>query len=779
MTQGLTPRLDQIVAGTQGFVDESALITAGTGNFITQIVGRAPIPDIANDLKASLGIERIPVQQIYPLQNEFGPDGQPVYGALNDTRGLIRFVGAWANVVGSSGACPYTTAATDYVEITFYGTGLNLLSFCQADSRDCSVTIDGVLVRASGVFPGPSAANVLGSRGYGSNQVLPITLAPLSLGIHTIKLIGLNVTCYGFEILNPNASGLININPGVANNKGAKYINSVARSIAYNQNQAGDTVITGTKGGRIVRYINADNTIGTAFQAVDVSAAYLASADHTNEEVARTYYWREFGAGRYSPADDFSLIATQGGGDYTFTLEDGTATLAGKTVALGGDWLAIIATGANTFFTFTFVGTGLDLIAKSSATNFDSQTISVDGASVGSISTTPAAGKYCKFKICSGLDYGTHTVKILRTVAAVATFDINSFIVYQPKKPAIPTGAVEIADYNVLGTYTLFTGTVVNNTGITNISKGTLYKPSFREFVYVGSSWAWVGIDPAGWFTGTALRTSTINDYVEYTFWGTGFEMRSPQNTDRGNVQVSLQNLSAGGSLLPATLANFPGTTFNSFGYATPFSSSTGIITANGAYQCGCIAGISGLPLSLYKVRFTYANTASYMYIEGISVITPIHTHKSNLYGVLQNTLPVGSCSMLDMRATSYANTQKAWAQAVGVNSTTATSSLTFVPCPDLSVTVKTSGSPIRVSFLLNANNAGAQGIVAIFVDGVQRSTEMGGFYDSDSASRGAVGDSVIYPVSRGEHKVDIYWRVTGGTLNGYDVMRSLTVEEL
>jgi hypothetical protein len=93
-------QLQNIAAASQdqAFIDESARLTAvtsspGVGQFLSSIIGRASIPDIANDFRASLGIERIPVQQIMLLQNEFGPNGEPVYGALNDTRGLIRFVG--------------------------------------------------------------------------------------------------------------------------------------------------------------------------------------------------------------------------------------------------------------------------------------------------------------------------------------------------------------------------------------------------------------------------------------------------------------------------------------------------------------------------------------------------------------------------------------------------------------------------------------------------------------------------------------------------------------
>jgi hypothetical protein len=126
-------------AGTQAFVDQSALISVPA----TTIVGRAKIPDLANDFRASFGVERIPVQSIYQLQNEFGPNGEIVWAAVNDDRGLIRFVGGgWGLLNDSSGVRPGSFVATDYLEITFYGTGLNILAYNNA-SINYPLIVDG------------------------------------------------------------------------------------------------------------------------------------------------------------------------------------------------------------------------------------------------------------------------------------------------------------------------------------------------------------------------------------------------------------------------------------------------------------------------------------------------------------------------------------------------------------------------------------------------------------------------------------------------------------
>jgi hypothetical protein len=770
MATGSTPRLDSIVAGTQGFVDESALISVP----YTTIVGRAQIPDIANDLKASLGIERIPVQQIYPIQDEFGPNGEPVWGALNDTRGLMRFVGNWVSSLDTHGIRAGASIAGDYVEVTFYGTGLNVLSYCVA-TQDARCTVDGGSEGSNFV---PQGSGVLLSRNASGNQVYTVA-SGLSLGVHTAKLRMANAngfSIFGFEIINPNVSGLININPGVVYNKGAKYTNSVADSVAY---ATGYTPASNSnKGARIVRYINANDTISQAVTMVDTSAAYGNSASHTNEEVVRVYNPREFGAGLTT---DFALLAPSPARPAAFTLEDGTTSLVASNAVLtntnGRDCLN--GAGGYAWITLTFVGTGVDVIytGNTSGTNSNVNGIQfyIDGGSANDWSTAVAPAGFATQKLASGLAYGTHTLKLAYNNPSVWTAIYSQFIVYGPKKPALPTGAVEIADYNVMANF-------VANTvaGLETKSTGILSKTPYRELVFVGSSWDLGNVNDRA-STGIGAYTTTSGDYIDFTFFGTGFDWRFPFYSDgTNNATVSLQALSSGGSLLPLSSTNFPGLTTSTYGVLSKFTYGSGNLDQyNGSTVYGGGLVVSGLTLGLYKVRVAKGSNGANMRCSGIDIITPIHTHKSNGYAVLQNTLPVGSTSLLDTRATSYAQTQKAWAQAVGVNTTTATSSLTFVPCPDLSVTIKTSGKAIRVSFLVNANNAGAQGVAAIFVDGMKLSTEMAGFYDSDASSRGAVGDSIIVPVSKGEHKVDIHWRVTGGTLNGYDVMRSLTVEEV
>jgi len=64
----------------------------------TQITGEdgqsRQIPDLANNLRVSMGTERVPFNSISSINNESGPDGALVYKlGTNDSR--FRFVGNW------------------------------------------------------------------------------------------------------------------------------------------------------------------------------------------------------------------------------------------------------------------------------------------------------------------------------------------------------------------------------------------------------------------------------------------------------------------------------------------------------------------------------------------------------------------------------------------------------------------------------------------------------------------------------------------------------------
>jgi hypothetical protein len=175
--------------------------------------------------------------------------------------------------------------------------------------------------------------------------------------------------------------------------------------------------------------------------------------------------------------------------------------------------------------------------------------------------------------------------------------------------------------------------------------------------------------------------------------------------------------------------------------------------------------------------------------LHAIHVITPIHSIKSNIYADFQNTLPSGSQALSDNRKITPVKeslpAQKAWAQAIGIQTQTITSTV-YVPMADMSVNVKTNGGALAIVFtgLIQLNTAGSFTNTTIFVDGVQLS---GNFNFMTQAASGApnveVSINTIVPLSAGFHKIDIYWRVPGGqsvsVISDTNSNRSLTVREL
>jgi len=755
---------DMSAVGFQGFVDESSRLVAvnGTpaaGQFRSDITNRASIPDLANDLRVRMGIDRIPVQQIVQLQNEFGPSGQPVFSALNDDRGLIRFVGNWTVAIDSSGQTPRANTVGDYLEITFFGTGLNLLVYRDATSRDISVSVDG----GSASTITNSGSVILAGRNYSMNAVLPIA-SGLTFGLHTVKIAAaLTVTpISGFEVLNESAN--VNVRPGTAYVGAKKLVSSSASSVAYNSGtfdsilRAGaSTSFSTARGARVLTYIKSDGTIGKSAYLTNAASATLSSADHTFEDIARTYYPREFGAGR---SDDFSIVAPGGSANLAFTLDDGTTTLAGSNVGFASEGISLSTN--NGFLTLTFVGTGLDVERFDDATSAGPETaytFSIDGVSQGNFASTSSTTSRIQ-KIVSGLPYGTHTVRISRGTPTFFTPRFRKFIVYQPKKPSLPTGAVELADYNVMADF------VAATTGVDVVGSGVLRKASTREFVYTGSGFSAV-LDTASSSVGWAIRSATNTESYRYTFFGTGFDF-----TAYGSSATTTATLTIDGSLYTGS-ASVTGT--------ATWTPGTGTMTFSTVAGAGRLR-VSGLALGIHTIVFTITG-AQNLNLPYVDIITPIHSHISASPADLQNTLPIGSESIADSRRLSPVKSeipQKAWAKAVGISSGVTTTSSVAVPMPDMSITIKTNGGRLRLTFNGTFSAASTANFICyqFYVNGVA--------VDNESQPRVAVADNTVLgyttvlQVPAGTHKVDLYWRSNNATtLTAPNVARSMIAEEL
>ena len=586
----------------------------------------APFSTIQNRAKVEANckvvgpVERIRTNSLKEVPNEFGPNGEKVYTSdKEDSR--IRFVGGtWVTAFTSSGQRPNIISGTtdEFIEVTFYGTGLNVLE-SNGVSRGLVASIDGG-TEGSNILPDTSG--VLSARNYNPNIPYPIA-SGLSLGWHTVKLrktaSGYSLQIYGFEILNESPD--LSILSGSVYKNGYEYILENDTTLPMIP-----TSYSGSNGGRALTYI--DPSDGVVKQAINEvgTPAYLGATDHSNEAIYRKINFREFGRNR---ADDFSTL-TSSSSDRAFTLDDGTTTLVGDDVRTGfsgvADTLSSVANGD--FWALTFVGTGLDLEVLNDGSG-RACIVYVDGVNVGILDPNTLNGVGI-VQVCSNLSYSTHTVKVERAGGSIS-WGVSDFIIYQTKKPVLPKEAFILADYNINADFVPNTNSVQEA-----VSTGTIKKSNMREFIYSGT-WAIGTISPTqDGVTGFRTQTFTNGDYFEYTFFGTGFDFRFTDysnNTTDATVELN-------GTTLTST--NFPTATFNTYGTGSvSYNSTTASLNQAGTGtldQSGF--SVSDLPLGLYTIRVTNNNSPNYLRLNSFEIATPIHSPNTS----------IGNLSMSDMR---------------------------------------------------------------------------------------------------------------------------------
>jgi hypothetical protein len=729
----------------------------------TTIVNRAQMTDLSNDLLPRMGIERLIVQGLAEVVSETGPDLQKVWSALNDTHNQIRFVGAWVAETSDDGTRMLSGAnSTDFVEVTFYGTGIAALT-TRPSNRNVAWSIDGGSETLITAYDG---TNSLGSRNYAVNAVAPL-VSGLSLGLHTLRLRAnasnaLQLT--GFQIFNESTS--IKTTPGAAY-LGSKKGNLLSLDTqSYNSSFASG--VLGTRGGRVVMYMDSDGTIKKALTPTNSSQQNLTSANHTNEEVIQVYNFREFGAGR---TDDFSTLAGAGGTftDRAFTLEDGTTSLSANNVSAdfaAGYEMIVTDTNANAgHITFTFVGTGLDLAGDFGGGAANIWAVTVDNSSIGNLSRN--ATRNGKMKVVSGLPYGTHTVKFTNNVGTANL--CTAFVVYGPKKPTVPSEAVELADYFIMADYADNTATgtaVADNWGMPT---GVLSKFISREFVFSGANWVMSSLDAISYPTGWTAGTSTSNNQpTDLTFFGTGVVLHLHASSV-GTYDFSI----AVDGVLNATGVNV--SNISNLGAGSYRSTST----SSGA---PARVKITGLTLGKHTIRLQRTAGTGNFNFSGYHLITPIHAVDSILPAVRQNSLPVGSIGIADVRP--LAQTQDVdipnHGQVVGVTTSGSTTSTSFVPLPDMVLTIKTTGRPVEIDWnVFLSNNTIAIGTaVQLYVDGLAVGY-IHGINVSGAGAANEISGGHILPLGAGTHTIQLMWQVSSQTASLESNRRSLRAKEL
>jgi hypothetical protein len=592
---------------------------AGFEDFIVPTYEVAPFTTIQNramvtrSLKAIAGNERIPVTGINLLSNEFGPNGERIYEIQNkDSR--VRLGGVWDIVSYGSGTGEGTSLRSSsigsFIEIAFFGTGVGLLMDTVSTTKDLRASVDGGAEGAN--LNTVTWSTIFGNRGYNTNQQLAV-VSGLSLGWHTVKIRVAVATlnyCYGFEILNERTDLAVYSGAGISNGS----IQGLS-ALATSPFNAG---VVGTRGARIVKYIQ-NGVISQAVQEVDATSKYLTLADHTNEEVVRRINFREFGCNR---ADDFSTLGASTT-ERAFTLDDGSTTLVGGSVWADVNGM-IMGNIVNGFTTITFTGTGLDITSLTNGSPGDTITVYVDGVSIGTLPPAVTLLVPLTIKVCSGLPYGSHSVKFRNTTDLSDRY-VQDFIIYQPKTPSVPAGALAAAPYNLMANFVPNTSIGTLATGLTS-STGILRKMNIREMTYVGT-FAFGAINnnfPSGYAETTS---NPLNSYIEYTFWGTGYDQRFLEQTAR----AALVNVTLNGLALNTT--NFPTALTANTGNGVSMNLATGVLDMQAASTIG-IGGVCvyNLPLAKYTLRFTKGDAlATVLEVACLDIITPIHHQDSSL----------------------------------------------------------------------------------------------------------------------------------------------------
>jgi len=587
------------------FTFQNPPLIAAPNTAITDLSGNArQLPDPAQALRPSGGIERVLTKQLRLIVNEKGPNGEAVWGINGDDR--IRFVGNWSVTSSTSGAFIHSTTSGDFFEVTWFGTGFNILTAYATISAATTYQLDGGSAVALSGLSGTSS--FLEARNYAVNGVYPTTNLA-TVGRHTIRVNCLGVLkIYGVELL--DESSQIKIPAGEAFANGKKYTNSALASIDYLSGFDGNPVLNG-RGGHAVIYKRLNGVTGKVLQQTG-SQGNFGSASHLDESVLHRPNFREFGASR---SDDFSTIA---GSSTTraYVLDDGLTTLIGSAVFantnLATEGLSFNA--AASYFTLTFEGTGLDIFVALQAAGTFTTNVLIDGTSIGNFTNTDlVAGSFRYLKIVSGLPYGTHTAKFVST-AQTQNNIINHFVIYGPKKPTIPADAIELKSYYLTSTFVANTVGSPSTTSLDTISQGIMRKQGQREIVYNGT-WS-IGSVDATFPNGYSISSTTVGNYVEYTFWGIGFDLRMFMSTaGTGNVQL----------LLDGVATNFSGFTTTFAGPAgTSFTNTTGLIDGSASAGSGFASTtVNGLTLGKHTLRATILTTG--MNMVAFDVISPIH----------------------------------------------------------------------------------------------------------------------------------------------------------
>ncbi len=721
----------------------------------TSVINRALIPDFSQDLKARLGAETMRIQQIIEMTNESGPNGEIVWKPVNDRFDQVRLIGKWLINQDANGLSYVNYLNTDIVEVTFWGTGLQMLTYADNTNRGWNYSVDnGAIQTGSYVLTGNSA--LAGT--YKDMQVCLPVVSGLTPGLHTVRLLFTNSGAFlqGFKILNEQASKKIRVNPGSQYVKGHK--RTLANPALLDIDAGFESGSLSSSGGAVIIYQKADGSIAKKANAAGTTPGYLGGADHSNEEVVQNFNWAEFGQGE---VNDFTNQANGATADRTWNLSNNSASLTGRSVVeglypSGTRVLTQVYAGGIAYYQIVFRGTGLDLILSNPVSPITS-TITIDGVPVGVLPLISDQKDYVQ-KICSNLPYGDHVVRMAK-VSAGNDVGLIGWRTYATKMPSVPAGSKIIAQYYKLADF------VANTTAsITAISKGVIRHQWEMECHYVGSGWSRAG-DWQNLPTGYSMVTANNGDYVSLEFMGEGFDLKFTTDPTRSNditVQIDGVNYTGAGT---------------AYGGAT-WTPGTSTLNQNATLQSGAGLVITGLSYGKHTLKLIN-NTSNALLIDSVDVITPIDCEANNGPVVYGNNLLTLENAIADKRALPWA-TEKALSVALPLVNSASTTDAQMRPIQDMIAPIhleKQARLRINWESTMQCSVTGNSFYAQVYVDGKPVGTRVQDIvFNALGITVMSLETTVAIPA--GKHVVQVYYQRDGGTVSAYAQARHLTVEE-
>ena len=449
----------------------------------------------------------------------------------NEWTDINNSAGDWAYVLNSA------TENSNFIEITGYFNAVNWLALTDT-ANDVNISIDGVANSSTFTGGTPSVNSPLTGRFVNAHSVVALAFdSTPNLGIHTLKLSNVNgdyMRTYGIELIAQDTSNRNNIQIPSQNvvSYGKKFtVSGTPHYNPFNNQTIGDTTSHGkntvgwttydstldtatslgldawvdsgnyyrpVNGGRVVKWVDSSGNIKTSVNMMPPSAKAIGShsgnsgphqtawtstyqpvfssgsIDHSQAEVAKTFYFREFGNGSANGGTnatyaDASMLEAAAD-NVAYVMDDGLTSFSGEEQRGSGDQ---VYSDSRTWY-MTFIGTGLTL--KHNDLSGRSANVSVDGVSIhsGTYSSNPDYNKV------QNLPYGTHVVKYEGTSTYHA---FSEAIFHQPKKPPIPEDSVILADYMLMADF------VPQTSGdLPHISKGVRYCSASRDSFIDGNS---------------------------------------------------------------------------------------------------------------------------------------------------------------------------------------------------------------------------------------------------------------------------------------------------